>query len=144
MRAWSVLCGIALLLLPMRALPAQQTAYAGLEVVGNEIGVTSLTSAEVRNIFLGERALWSTGQAVTVVLPSTRSSYVGLFAEQVLGMRREVMQRYWMSLVFQGRAAPPINLPTVAEVLAYVERTPGAIAMVPTGTAPRSLVVTVR
>jgi ABC-type phosphate transport system substrate-binding protein len=144
MRMLSVLSAIALLLLPLNLIPAQQSVLAGFEVVGNDLGVTALTVAEVRDIFRGERALWSSGQAVTVVLPSSRSPYAVQFAQQVLGMRREVMQRYWVSLVFQGRAAPPVNLATAAEVLAYVERTPGAIAVVPAGIAPRALVVTVR
>jgi ABC-type phosphate transport system substrate-binding protein len=133
-----------LLLLPLGVLVAQEAAFPGFEVVGNDIGVTVLTPTEVRNIFRGERALWSTGQAVTVVLPSGRSPYAASFAEGVLGMRREVMQRFWLGLVFQGRSAPPVNLGTAAEVIAYVERTPGAIAVVPVGTAPRALVVPVR
>jgi ABC-type phosphate transport system substrate-binding protein len=123
---------------------AQEAAFPGFELVGSDLGVASLSSAEVRNIFRGERALWSSGQAVTVVLPSGRSSYVDSFAQRVLGMRRDAMQRYWLGLVFQGRSAPPVNLATAAEVVAYVERTPGAIAMVPMGTAPRALVVPIR
>ena len=144
MRARFVRRLLALLLLPMGALVAQSAVFPGFEVVGNELGVPALTAAEVRNIFRGERTLWSTGQAVTVVLPSGRSPYAEGFAEGVLGMRREVMQRFWLGLVFQGRAAPPVNLGTAAEAIAYVERTPGAIAMVPAGTAPRALVVPVR
>jgi ABC-type phosphate transport system substrate-binding protein len=144
MRARIVRHLLALVLLPMGALVAQSAAFPGFEVVGNELGVSALTAAEVRNIFRGERALWSSGQAVTVVLPSGRSSYADGFAERVLGMRREVMQRFWLGLVFQGRAAPPVNLGTAAEVIAYVERTPGAVAVVPVGTAPRALVVPVR
>jgi ABC-type phosphate transport system substrate-binding protein len=138
---WRVL---ALLMLMGHPSLAQQSTLTGFEVVGSDLGVASLTAAEVRDIFRGERALWASGHAVTVVLPSARSPYVVLFAEQVMGMRRDAMQRFWMSLVFQGRAAPPVNLATAAEVLAYVERTPGAIALVPTGTAPRALVVPVR
>ena len=132
------------LVLPLAALPAQTTAYAGLEVVGNEHGVSELTVAEVRSIFRGDRALWSTGHAVTVVLPSGRSPYADEFSEGVLGMTRESMQRYWLGLVFQGRASPPVHLATASEIIAYVERTPGAIAVVPAGVARRALVIPVR
>lgn len=131
-------------LLPAAALPAQSTAFPGFDVVGTELGVSSLTAADVRDVFRGDRALWPSGEGVTVVLPSGRSSYGEAFAKAVLGMTRETMQRYWLGLVFQGRAAPPVNLGSVAEVLAYVERTPGAIAVVPAGAAPRSLVIPVR
>lgn len=132
------------LLMPTGAASAQTTVFAGFEVVGSEIGVASLTAAEVRDVFRGDRALWSSGHAVTVVLPSGRSPYAESFASTVLGMKREVMQRYWIGLVFQGRSAPPVHLASAAEVLAYVERTPGAIAVVPAGLAPRALVIPVR
>lgn len=144
MRTRSLWRVIALLMLIGNPIHAQQSAFDGFEVVGSELGVVTLTAAEVRDIFRGERALWASGHAVTVVLPSARSPYVAAFAERVMGMRREAMQRFWMSLVFQGRAAPPVNLATAAEVLAYVERTPGAIALVPAGIAPRALVIAVR
>ena len=142
LRLWLRL--LSLVFLPLSHVSAQAEAFPGFEVVGSELGVTALSPTQVRDIFRGERALWSTGTAVTVVLPSGRSPYVDSFAQRVLGMRREMMQRYWIGLVFQGRATPPVNLPTAAEVIAYVERTPGAIAMVPQGTAPRALVVPVR
>jgi ABC-type phosphate transport system substrate-binding protein len=138
------LCLCLLVFLPLGHVSAQADAFPGFDVVGSELGVTALSPTQVRDIFRGERALWSTGTAVTVVLPSARSSYVDSFAQGVLWMRREMMQRYWIGLVFQGRATPPVNLPTAAEVIAYVERTPGAIAMVPQGTAPRALIVPVR
>jgi hypothetical protein len=41
------------------------------------------------------------------------------------------MQRFWLALVFQGRAAPPIFVDSVEEMVSYVRRTPGAIALVP-------------
>jgi hypothetical protein len=41
------------------------------------------------------------------------------------------MQRFWLALVFQGRAAPPIFVDSAEEMVSYVRRTPGAIALVP-------------
>lgn len=138
---WQLLLALCL---SGESLPAQAPAFAGFEVVGNEIGVAELTASQVRAIFRGDRSLWSTGQAVTVVLPSGRSPYAEDFSRSVLGMPRDAMQRYWLGLVFQGRASPPVHLATAAEIIAYVERTPGAIAVVPQGTARRDLVVAVR
>ncbi len=132
------------LCMPWDSLPSQGVAFAGFEVVANEIGVPELTAAQVRAIFRGDRSLWSTGQAVTVVLPSGRVPYADDFSRSVLGMSRDAMQRYWLGLVFQGRAAPPVHLASAAEIIAYVERTPGAIAVVPLGMARRALVIPVR
>jgi ABC-type phosphate transport system substrate-binding protein len=138
---WGLLLALCF---PAGGLSAQASAFAGFEVVASEAGVSALTAAEVRGIFRGDRALWATGQAVTVVLPSGRAAYADDFSRRVLGMSREAMQRYWLALVFQGRASPPVHLGSAAEIIAYVERTPGAIAVVPTGMAPRALVIPVR
>lgn len=132
------------LCMPWHLLPAQGVAFSGFEVVANEIGVTELTAAQVRAIFRGDRALWSKGQAVTVVLPSGRAPYADDFSHSVLGMSRDAMQLYWLGLVFEGRASPPVHLASAAESIAYVERTPGAIAVVPLGSARRALIVPVR
>lgn len=144
MRLLATLLAAVLAVLPAPVASAQSEAFEGLEIVGNELGVTTLSPAEVRAIFRGERALWSTGQRVTVVLPSTRAEYVEAFADQILGMRPAAMQRHWLALVFQGRAEPPVPQETVAAALEFVARTPGAIAVLPRGSAPPSLVIRVR
>ena len=83
---------------------------------------------------------------VTVVLPSARADFTDLFARQALGMTRAAMQRYWLAIVFQGRANPPVPQDSAAEVLAYVQRTPGAVGLVPAVTPgiPKSLVIRVK
>jgi hypothetical protein len=48
-------------------------------------------------------------------------------------MSRQAMQRYWLGLVFQGRASAPVFVDSAAEVLSYVQEHPGAIGMVPMG-----------
>ena len=138
-----------LLVLPLmghadRAL-AQQ-ARTELVVIGNATGLTELSRDDLRAIFRGERSVWSTNTTVTIVLPSTRSPDAEAFASQVLGMSRGAMQRFWLGLVFQGRASPPVSFDTAAEIVQFVRRTPGAIAVVPATTddIPRNLVVRLR
>jgi hypothetical protein len=144
MRVSVVLSALLLALTPLHQLRAQDGGIGRFDVVGNEIGVTSLTIAEVRAIFRGERALWSNGLRVTVVLPSNRAPYAEAFAEDILGMRPAAMQRYWLALVFQGRAEPPVAQVSVPAALLFLARTPGSIVAVPRGTAPRELVIPVR
>lgn len=133
------------LLVHANALPAQQPRNE-LVVIGNATGLTELTRVELRTIFRGERSVWSTGSPVTVVLPSTRSPDIEVFAAEVLGMSRSAMQRFWLSLVFQGRASPPVSFDSAEEIIRFVRRTPGAIAVVPASAddIPRNLVVRLR
>lgn len=127
------------------ALPAQQSRN-DVVVIGNATGLTELTRDELRAIFRGERSVWSTGSPVTIVMPSTRSPDVEVFASEVLGMSRSAMQRFWLSLVFQGRASPPVTFDSAEEIVRFVRRTPGAIAVVPATTddIPRNLVLRLR
>lgn len=106
-------------------------ALEGLVVIGNLDGVARLTPLELRRVFRGEQSLWADGVAVTVVLPSPRSPFVDAVARGVFDLSRAGMQRYWLSLVFQGRASPPVQLESAEEMIAFVRRTPGAIAVIP-------------
>ena len=117
----------------------------GLVVIGNVEGVQRLDPSEVRRVFRGEQSLWRGGIAVTVVLPSPRSAFIETVSTGVFGLSKAAMQRYWLGLVFQGRAAPPVQLETADEMIAFVRRTPGAIAIVPApiAEAARSLVISV-
>ena len=135
---------------PWRLLTAQTVAAATVPfdfvVVANGSGLSEVTVPELRRIFRGEQSLWSTKQPVSVVLPSARAEFTDRFARQVLGMTRAGMQRYWLALVFQGRANPPVLQDSAADVLAYVQRTPGAIGLVPASTPglQKALVIRVR
>jgi ABC-type phosphate transport system substrate-binding protein len=131
---------------PLAAQPPASTAVSfDFVVVANNTGLPAVTIADIRRIFRGEQSLWPTKQAVTVVLPSVRTDFTDLFARQALGMTRSGMQRFWLALVFQGRANPPVLQDSAADVIAFVQRTPGAIGMVPTATPgiPRALVIRV-
>jgi hypothetical protein len=123
---------------------AQSTALASWDIIARDVGTDALSVEDVRAIFRGELALWPTREAVIVVLPSRRAEYASAFAVDVAGMRREAMQRFWLGLVFQGRASPPVDVASVGEAIAFVEETPGAIAAVPKGFGPRELLITVR
>lgn len=125
---------------------AAQQARAELTVIGNATGLTALDRDDLRAIFRGERSVWETGNSVIIVLPSTRSPDLDAFASQVLGMSRSAMQRFWLSLVFQGRASPPVSFDSAEEIVQFVRRTPGAIAVIPAGAGdpPRNLVIRLR
>lgn len=123
-----------------------QQARGEFVVIGNATGLTDVSRDDLRAIFRGERSVWSTGSTVTIVLPSMRSPDADAFATQVLGMSRSAMQRFWLGIVFQGRASPPVSLESAGEIIQFVRRTPGAIAVVPATTddIPRNLVVRLR
>lgn len=125
-------------------LPAQRD-LGGFVLIGNRTGVEVADARRVREIFRGETTIWPSREEVVVALPSARSEFADRFAQNVMGLSRTAMQRFWVALVFQGRASPPVYLNSATELVDFVRRTPGAVAMVPVGTpVPDGLLVPVR
>ena len=102
----------------------------GLKLIGNNTGLESVNKKQLKGIFLGSRSLWKTGEQVLVVMPSARSDFSEQFSQSALQLSYPALQKFWLGLVFQGRANAPIFLHSSAEILEFVKRNPGAIAMV--------------
>jgi ABC-type phosphate transport system substrate-binding protein len=125
---------------------AQQTDLGQLEFVANVNGVKTLSSKEAVQIFRNGRSLWANGEKVIIVLPSNKSSMAEPVAKHLYGGSVTAMQKFWLALVFQGRANPPVFLQTEEEIVAYISKNPGAIGVLPRGTAsiPASFQLTIR
>lgn len=125
---------------------AQQTNLGQLEFAANVKGVESLTSKEVVQIFRNGRSLWASGEKVVIVLPSNKSDMAESVAKNLYGGSVTAMQKFWLALVFQGRANPPVFLQTEEEIVSYIAKNPGAIGVLPKGNAiiPESILLTIR
>jgi ABC-type phosphate transport system substrate-binding protein len=125
---------------------AQQTNLDQLEFAANVKGTNSLTAKEVVQIFRNGRSLWPSGEKVIVVLPSNKSENAESVAKNLYGGSVTAMQKFWLALVFQGRANPPVFLQTSEEIIEYISKNPGAIGVIPKGSAdiPQSIQLTIR
>lgn len=127
MRAFVVI--IALLTFGLGASHAQETEIWNLVVVGNDIGVELLTEKELRDHMSAKRNFWKNGRAVVVVLPAPKSPSAQRVAEVIYGKSVTGVQKFWLSVVFQGRSNPPVFTDTDGEMVDYVRKTPGAIGV---------------
>jgi hypothetical protein len=50
-------------------------------------------------------------------------------AQTVFGKDMKYVKKYWLNLVFQGRANAPVYLDSNEEILNYVKKHPGAIGV---------------
>jgi ABC-type phosphate transport system substrate-binding protein len=143
MRTLSLL--IVLLFLSWEGI-AQQTDLTQLEFAANVKGVKSLSSKEVVQIFRNGRSLWASGEKVIIVLPSNKSDMAESVAKNLYGGSVTAMQKFWIALVFQGRANPPVFLQTEEEIVSYIAKNPGAIGVIPKGnsTIPESFLLTIK
>jgi ABC-type phosphate transport system substrate-binding protein len=109
---------------------AQKISLDGLMLIGNQTGLTSINRKQMNGIFRGTQSIWKSKEQVIVVMPSSKAEFAEQFAASVLQMSHSALQKYWLALVFQGRANAPVFLNSSSEIIEYVKKNPGAIAVV--------------
>lgn len=123
---------LLILLFPLET-KSQGPKPGDLDFLINVSGVNILTFNEVVSIFKNGKSLWPNGQKVTVVLPSNKSVFAEKVALEIYGGSISSMQKFWLALVFQGRANPPVFFQTEEEVFEFISKNPGSIGIVPKG-----------
>jgi ABC-type phosphate transport system substrate-binding protein len=119
--------------------------FSDYKVIGNTTGVTELTQAQVKSYFKGKYTLWGNSKSVKVVLHSSESTQAEKLAKLIFNTTHQGVKKYWLSLVFQGRANPPVYCDSDSEVLQYVKKTPGAIGIIQVGTScPSQYVIQIK
>lgn len=123
-----------------------QSALPELTIIGNKTGFESTSLKEMRQMFKGKYSSWPvTKLSVTIVLPSPQSANAQKTATQIYANTISGVQKYWLSLVFQGRANPPVFLETDEEIIEAVRKTPGAIGVISSAAPniPKNLVINI-
>jgi ABC-type phosphate transport system substrate-binding protein len=122
-----------------------QQDLSRLIVIGNKTGMSTVSLKELRKIFKGKYTNWSNGETVTIVLPSPKTNNAELVAKLIYQTSVPSMQKYWLSLVFQGRFSPPIFTDSDLETVQQIQKIPGAIGIVDKDATgiPRVLIIQV-
>jgi ABC-type phosphate transport system substrate-binding protein len=110
-------------------------SFSDYKIIGNTTGITELTQAQVKSYFKGKYTLWANNKSVKVVLHSSESSQAEKLAKLIFNTSHSGVKKYWLSLVFQGRANPPVYCNSDLDVLNYVKKTPGAIGIIQSETS---------
>jgi ABC-type phosphate transport system substrate-binding protein len=125
---------LRILLLPVLA--AVLAAAAGPAVsAGHDIvvvghpSVPKLDLSSLQRLYTG-RVVEVDGRNITVVNGLPGSTARQRFLEQVLQQDDDKYRAYWTVRRHVGKGAPPRELRDAAEVLAYVQATPGAVGYV--------------
>jgi len=115
----------ALVALPAAALPSEFVLVAHPSV-----SATALSRAEASRMFQRLESHWPDGGAVRPVDQAKTSPLRVAFSRDVLGKSMGAVEQYWSQAIFSGRAVPPVEKRSDADVVAYVRETPGAIGYV--------------
>lgn len=127
---------LLLCLLAVAALTSSAAAQEEFKVVVHaECELDSLTTKGTSRLFLKKDKTWPDGSKVRPI-DQPKSSRVRLaFLEGVHDLDEEGYARYWVRLVFAGRAKPPEIASSDSDVLQKVQQDPTAIGYVSRGQA---------
>jgi len=110
-------------------------AHAGdVKVIANSsVRPDSITAAELRSLFLGEKRSLNDGSHIEPVLAKRGTAHEA-FLKRYLGKSDDALQTYYRTLVFTGTGLMPKVLSSDVEIVTYVAQTKGAIGYVDVST----------
>lgn len=121
------------LVLAAAVLSANAAWGAEVKIIANpSVGATSVTSDELRGVFLATKSSLSDGSHVEPVLLKSGAVH-DAFLRDYVGKTDSALETYYRSLVFTGKGSMPKAFATDAQVVSYVEKTKGAIGYVSAG-----------
>ncbi len=110
------------------ALPTAAQAGDGLVVIAH-MAVPRLDAATLARLYTG-RAVEVAGAPANVVNAAPGSGLRLRFLQQVLQLDDEQYRAYWMVRRHVGKGIPPRDLANSADVIQFVQATPGAIGYI--------------
>ncbi len=123
---------LAAALLLAAALPT--AAEEGFKVVVHRANpATSISRAQLSQMFLKKVTRWPGGAVVTPVEPAD-DALKARFYERVTGKSPGALKAYWNQLIFSGRDVPPLERQNDEAVIDFVRGNAGAIGFVTPGT----------
>lgn len=118
------LCGVALAALSVAA--QAQVAV----VVNPKSAAAAMTADQVAGIFLGKTATLPSGATAAPADQAEGSAVREQFYTKVAGKQSAQVKAAWSRLVFSGKATPPKELASSAEVKKFVAANPDAIGYI--------------
>ena len=107
---------------------AQETT---LVAVGNPNGVPSdMKLTELKSILLGEKQRWKNGSRIIIALMKTNTIIGKNTSSRMYDMTGDQLNKFWLALVFQGKAQAPNFFSSTNDLENFVAQTQGAIGIV--------------
>ena len=102
-----------------------------LTVISNDKGAPAeLKLSDLKSIFLGERQRWRNGNKISIALMKT-STPAGMYTcRKIYDMSSDDVKKFWLALVFEGKADAPAFFNTVSELESFIAENPGAIGII--------------
>ena len=79
---------------------------------------------------MGETQRWKNGKRIIIALMKTSTPLGKTTSSKIYDMTGDELNKYWLALVFQGKAQAPVFFSSVDDLLEFVAQNPGAIGIV--------------
>ena len=107
---------------------AQQTT---LTAIGNPSGAPAeMKQSELKAVLMGEKQRWKNGKRIIIALMKTNTALGKATSSKIYDMSGDELNKYWLSLVFQGKAQAPVFFTSVTDLQNFVAQNPGAIGII--------------
>lgn len=136
-----VVCMLAALVWPGASTFAQN-APAIAVIVNKDLPVDDVPLTELRRILLGDRAFWSSGLKVTLLIRAPIARERDAAVKTVCDMSEAQFRQHWIAKVFRAESATgPKIVYSNDSAIEAVGRTPGAVAFVETTAVTKAVKV---
>ncbi len=105
-------------------------SMADVVVIGHPAGPDSLTTNQVRDLFIGRSQQLPTGASAVPLDLAQGHALREEFHSKVTGRTQAQLNAFWSQQVFTGKGNPPRTLDSTAAVKASVASTPGAVGYI--------------
>jgi hypothetical protein len=107
------------------------SAQQNLIVITNSKGAPSeLKREELIEVMKGQKQRWADGTRISIALMKSSTPTGEATSQVIYGMSGDEVNKYWLALVFQGKAKAPVFFSSMADLENYISQTPGAIGIV--------------
>ena len=102
-----------------------------LTVISNDKGAPAeLKLSDLKSIFLGEKQRWRNGNKISIALMKTSTPGGAYICQKIYDMSSDELKKFWLALVFEGKADAPEFFNTTSELESFVAENPGAIGII--------------
>ena len=101
-----------------------------LTAIANKDGSPpAIKFAELKSILMGEKQRWHNGTKITIALMKTNTTPGKSTCKKVYDMSGDELNKFWLALVFQGKAEAPVFFSTSSDLENFVAQNRGAIGI---------------
>ena len=102
-----------------------------LTVISNQKGAPAeLKLSDLKSILKGEQQRWHNGKKISIALMKTSTPGGAYTCQKIYDMSSDELKKFWLALVFEGKADAPAFFNTTSELESFVADNPGAIGII--------------